>query len=875
MAGSPGGKSVGRVSIRVLPDSSKFREDLKKVLNRVEATMSVSIPVMVDEKSKEQFKRDVDKLVKDANGKNANIDVNAKTKSAKLALAVLTRARTAIINAKVSKKSLAIASATLARLSGARVAADWVKDLIEELGNLDKTLPRFLTFASGISSIVSLIASSISGLVGIGAGIAAIAPSLLILPGLLGGAILSLGVLVVALRDAKKQLVALKPAFRELKKIIQTDFWAQARKPIVDLVQGLLPQLRFAFSETSSAIGGFIGDLANSFSKQFAGGRFQAIFAGIPDTFKILSTGTDAFAGAISSLGLVAAKWVPQLAQWFVNISFTFDKFLTDASTDGRLDGWIQHSIREIKNLGRSFAGIGRIFVGIWDAAERAGGGGLGGFADNLDRIQKTIRTPEFQQGLTKFFQGANSSTAEVGRGLSAIVGALGYLQDQMRQFLGTAGQIIGELLSGIAAAFQTPEVRDALSVAISDIQAGFKAFSDFIPTMSGPLSSLLGLVGKLAKQLGPVLGQTLSSLGTVLQPFLDYVSTNVLPVLGPALTDAIKKLTPKLADLAKQLGPLLGSLSEFAVKVLPPLVAGANAVLDGFNQLGTANGKDPWANSPIVNFLNNLGAGARNTLGAIQSVMDPDYWAGFIDPAAEARWEQKVRDGLYGPILQTTQQIQDNIGNFFDTLGGEFAHGWQQIQDGTAWAWGQLALIIGNGLVGWQKSWNTVLTTVQTALAALPGIVQAGLSNAGTWLVGIGTNLVAGLIAGFQNAIPALLNSLGNLKSLIIAQLKKLFGIASPSKVLKKQIGRWLPRGIAAGVDADAHTVVDSLRRAIDPSRLRVPDLSGLSAAAAGGSSVGDTFNANFAVLPQPGIPLADQVFSAANRLRARRRGK
>jgi len=57
----------------------------------------------------------------------------------------------------------------------------------------------------------------------------------------------------------------------------------------------------------------------------------------------------------------------------------------------------------------------------------------------------------------------------------------------------------------------------------------------------------------------------------------------------------------------------------------------------------------------------------------------------------------------------------------------------------------------------------------------------------------------------------------------------------------------------------------------------LRLPDFSNLGAvaAAAGGTSYGPTFNANFAVTAQPGMPLADQVFSAASRLRARHRGK
>ncbi|MDB5288731.1 MAG: hypothetical protein JWR05_3680, partial [Mucilaginibacter sp.] len=45
---SPGGREVGRVSVRVVPDVSGFRRDLQRELDSIENTLKVTIPVEFD-----------------------------------------------------------------------------------------------------------------------------------------------------------------------------------------------------------------------------------------------------------------------------------------------------------------------------------------------------------------------------------------------------------------------------------------------------------------------------------------------------------------------------------------------------------------------------------------------------------------------------------------------------------------------------------------------------------------------------------------------------------------------------------------------------------------------------------------------------------
>src|SRR5690606_924708 len=124
--------------------------------------------------------------------------------------------------------------------------------------------------------------------------------------------------LIVALRNGGTELAELKDDMSELGDIINDAFWGKARQPILDLVNGLMPQLRNSFRELSTGIGEFAGALAEAFGDELGDGGLEAIFAGIAEGWRILATGAPAFAGAMTSLSQVAAKYTPRLATWFV-----------------------------------------------------------------------------------------------------------------------------------------------------------------------------------------------------------------------------------------------------------------------------------------------------------------------------------------------------------------------------------------------------------------------------------------------------------------------------------------------------------------------------------------------------------------------------
>lgn len=116
-----------------------------------------------------------------------------------------------------------------------------------------------------------------------------------------------------------------------------------------------------------------------------------------------------------------------------------------------------------------------------------------------------------------------------------------------------------------------------------------------------------------------------------------------------------------------------------------------------------------------------------------------------------------------------------------------------------------------------------------------------------------IGTNIVTGIIQGINGASFWLMAALTALAQKALAAAKAALGIKSPSKVMRDQVGRWIPAGIAEGIERYG-SVVDGAMDGIaaDVSGLRMQNMllrhgrlayAG-SGAAAGGNGYNQTIN-------------------------------
>ena len=79
---------------------------------------------------------------------------------------------------------------------------------------------------------------------------------------------------------------------------------------------------------------------------------------------------------------------------------------------------------------------------------------------------------------------------------------------------------------------------------------------------------------------------------------------------------------------------------------------------------------------------------------------------------------------------------------------------------------------------------------------------------------ISLGRDIISGLINGIGSMAGALWDAATNIARSALNAIKSFFGIASPSKLMRDEVGRFIPAGIAAGIAANTRPITDEMSR-------------------------------------------------------------
>jgi phage-related protein len=575
------GKQVGRLNVRVLPDASRFRDKLKRDLEKLEKEIRMDLQTEADVDPAERTLR---RFSDQWNRRSITLNVNTITAAARTQLATLARTRQVDILVRVRKSALAGAEGALARLSGFRVASELVEKLNNALSNLDKKAFAIGRVALLTGNLVNVLASASVGAITVASDLAKIGNLALVLPAAFAGAAVGLGTLIVAMKDAKTQLAVLGPAYTALGAIIKTNFWEQARRPIIELSDSIMPALRRGFGDTATAIGTQLATLAGAFQRTLGGGVIEGMFVKLVETIDIVTQGMNPLAEAITTLGVVGGQFLPRLGQWFVDIGNSFNTWVQANAANGNLFKWIEEGIDSLANLGRAVSGFTGILSAINTAAENAGAQGLKGFADNLQGAADILNSPAVQSGLTLILQGVSNGMLGLGVGVSAIGGALLELAPVISNVLTTAGQALGQLFAAIASAITQPEFKDGLIDLFNGIDAAITSLAPAFPALGQLFGQLATTVGIFLTAVAPLLAMIKTTFAPLFDELLQAIQP-LIPVFADALTSAVEGLVPIIESLTSFLRDNRDTVTDLAgvLIVLGAGVAGASRLVEGF----------------------------------------------------------------------------------------------------------------------------------------------------------------------------------------------------------------------------------------------------------------------------------------------------
>jgi phage-related protein len=77
---------------------------------------------------------------------------------------------------------------------------------------------------------------------------------------------------------------------------------------------------------------------------------------------------------------------------------------------------------------------------------------------------------------------------------------------------------------------------------------------------------------------------------------------------------------------------------------------------------------------------------------------------------------------------------------------------------------------------------------------------------------VNIGTNVIKGIVNGLKSAGGQIKEFLLSLMKGAVDSVKKFFGIHSPSRLMRDEIGKFIPMGMALGIDDESDKVTDAM---------------------------------------------------------------
>ena len=225
----------------------------------------------------------------------------------------------------------------------------------------------------------------------------------------------------------------------------------------------------------------------------------------------------------------------------------------------------------------------------------------------------------------------------------------------------------------------------------------------------------------------------------------------------------------------------------------------------------------------------------------------------------------------------ETATNFINNIVNFFKQLPNKI------------WTWlvnavSKISAWAGNMSVKGREAAITFVNNVTNYIAQLPGRIWSWLVNAaskvGAWagglaskgraaassllsavvqkvseipgrLVSIGKDIVSGLWNGITNKVSWLKNKISGFVGDVTGWLKKFFKIGSPSKLMRDEVGKWLPEGIAVGIDKNSKSVLNAMK-GLSVDTLGVVR-NGLSNASVGGVTGGGVVNNFTQVIHSP----------------------
>ena len=354
---------------------------------------------------------------------------------------------------------------------------------------------------------------------------------------------------------------------------------------------------------------------------------------------------------------------------------------------------------------------------------------------------------------------------------LSNFIESIGTVADNLLPRIGVVIEGIGKLVAGLA-----PEIASALPTLTNEllpnlVELGVQSISALVQGIQENGDSLaagaLSIVGTLAEgiaELLPMVADTAASLAGSLADGLTESLPNIIPVAIETISTLVENLTENANTVIEAGIQIILALGEGLIAALPQLIETVPQIV--INIANVINDNAPKLVDTALYLITRLAVG----------------------------------------LVQAIPTLVVNIPKIIEAIVAAFM----------AFQWLNLGKQLIDGVAnGVKKAGESMATAAKNTFSKFKSKL-AGVEVASE-LKNIGKHIIDGIVGGIKNSLSKIANIAGKIKDTLLSKLKGLFKIASPSKLMKEEVGAYIGEGIAVGIEESGQMAVDAAEDVAD----------------------------------------------------------
>lgn len=398
---------------------------------------------------------------------------------------------------------------------------------------------------------------------------------------------------------------------------------------------------------------------------------------------------------------------------------------------------------------------------------------------DNLADVYEAIHVIQQELGIT----GTTALEAE-----ETIVGSFNAMKSAFTNVLGALA--IGENLGGTLKAL-------ASTVSIF-------LFDNLIPMLGNIISQLPGAIITFVQEAAPAFMESGIELITSLAHGIVEGVPAVLENMATFMSELVTWVQEQFPTILQE---GINFISEFATGIiegLPGVIGNIGEILDGI--LTVILEAAPAILDSGIKLIENLAQGIWDNLPAIiESITN--VLGKLIDTIIE-KFPEFLQNGIE-LIAQIAKGIWDNLPEIIKTIGNLLVEVIRAIRERLPEFLQKGIELIGQMAIGMIRAIPDIVAKVPEVIGALVKAFSSLIRE----FVGIGADIVRGLWDGIKSVKDWIVGKIKGFIGDITSSIKSFFGISSPSKLMAKEVGKWIPLGLAEGIKDNIKPVTAAMK--------------------------------------------------------------